>query len=140
MIDIVNKAINRKLNSISFTEIIIGTITSLDPFKIRINDRIEVGLEFIEPSSLGISDDSPLPSLPLTVGDKVQMVRYNRGQRFYVLTGFRDLYDIIYPIGSVITCQKDTFNYLGTWDLLDEETIGTKNGNDIILQRWLRKE
>ena len=53
---------------------------------------------------------------------------------------FGDLYDIIYPIGSVITCQKDTFNYLGTWDLLDEETIKTKDGNDIILQRWLRKE
>ena len=93
MIDLVNKAINRKLDSISFTEIVIGTVTSTNPFKIRINDRIEIGLEFIEPSSLGISDDSPLPSLPLTAGDKVQMVRYNRGQRFYVLTGFKELYD-----------------------------------------------
>jgi hypothetical protein len=140
MIDIINAAINRKLNSISFTEIIIGTVTSLNPFKIRINDRIEVGLEFIEPSSLGISDDSPLPSLPLTVGDKVQMVRYNRGQRFYVLTGFRDLYNIIYPIGSVITCQKDTFNAIGDWMLLDEETIEIEDEDDIIIQRWLRKE
>lgn len=135
MIDIVNAAINKKLNSISFTEIIIGTVTSIDPIKIRINDRIEVGLEFIEPSSLGINDDSPLPSLPLTVGDKVQMVRYNRGQRFYVLTGFRELYDIIYPVGSVISCKKDTFSGIGEWELLDSTTI-----SGTVIQRWLRKE
>lgn len=135
MIDIVNAAINKKLNSISFTEIIIGTVTSIDPIKIRINDRIEVGLEFIEPSSLGINDDSPLPSLPLTVGDKVQMVRYNRGQRFYVLTGFRELYDTIYPIGSVISCKKDTFSGIGEWELLDSTTI-----SGTVIQRWLRKE
>ena len=135
MIDIVNAAINKKLNSISFTEIIIGTVTSIDPIKIRINDRIEVGLEFIEPSSLGINDNSPLPSLPLTVGDKVQMVRYNRGQRFYVLTGFRELYDTIYPIGSVISCKKDTFSGIGEWELLDSTTI-----SGTVIQRWLRKE
>lgn len=135
MIDLINQAINRKINSISFTEIIIGTVTSIDPIKIRINDRIEIGLEFIEPSSLGISDDSPLPSLPLTVGDKVQMVRYNRGQRFYVLTGFKELYDSIYPIGSVISCLKDTFNGIGDWELLDSNTVSGK-----VIQRWLRKE
>lgn len=135
MIDIVNAAINKKLNSISFTEIIIGTVTSIDPIKIRINDRIEVGLEFIEPSSLGINDNSPLPSLPLTVGDKVQMVRYNRGQRFYVLTGFRELYDTIYPVGSIISCKKDTFNGIGEWELLDSTTI-----SGTVIQRWLRKE
>lgn len=135
MINTINAAINRKLNSISFTEIIIGTVTSIDPIKIRINDRIEVGLEFIEPSSLGINDDSPLPSLPLTVGDKVQMVRYNRGQRFYVLTGFRELYDTIYPIGSVISCKKDTFSGIGEWELLDSTTI-----SGTVIQRWLRKE
>lgn len=135
MIDIINAAINKKLNSISFTEIIIGTVTSIDPIKIRINDRIEVGLEFIEPSSLGINDDSPLPSLPLTVGDKVQMVRYNRGQKFYVLIGFRELYDTIYPIGSVISCKKDTFSGIGEWELLDSTTI-----SGTVIQRWLRKE
>ena len=135
MIDIVNAAINKKLNSISFTEIIIGTVTNIDPIKIRINDRIEVGLEFIEPSSLGINDDSPLPSLPLTVGDKVQMVRYNHGQRFYVLTGFRELYDTIYPVGSIKKRKKDTFNGIGKWELLDSTTI-----SGTVIQRWLRKE
>lgn len=140
MIDLVNKAINRKLDSISFTEIVIGTVTSTNPFKIRINDRIEIGLEFIEPSSLGISDDSPLPSLPLTAGDKVQMVRYNRGQRFYVLTGFKELYDTIYPIGSIIECKKNTFNAIGEWDLISEETIELEDESTITIQKWLRKE
>ena len=73
MITTVNEAINRKLASISFTDIIIGTVQSLEPLEIRINNRIVIGLSFIE------------PALPLTVGEKVQMIRYSNGQRFYIL-------------------------------------------------------
>ena len=54
MIDLVNKAINRKLDSISFTEIVIGTVTSTNPFKIRINDRIEIGLAWAWVASTSI--------------------------------------------------------------------------------------
>lgn len=85
MISTVNEAINRKLTSISFTDIIIGTVISLEPLQIRINNRITIGLSFIEPMSLGIDDNSPSSALPLTVGEKVQMIRYSNGQRFYIL-------------------------------------------------------
>lgn len=85
MISTVNEAINRKLASISFTDIIIGTVISLEPLQIRINNRIVIGLSFIEPMSLGIDDNSPSSALPLTVGEKIQMIRYSNGQRFYIL-------------------------------------------------------
>ena len=85
MIGIVNEAINRKLNSISFTNIIIGTVESVKPLQIRINSRILIGQSFIEPMSLGINDYSPSSALPLVVGEKIQMIRYNNGQRFYIL-------------------------------------------------------
>lgn len=85
MISTVNEAINRKLASISFTDIIIGTVISLEPLQIRINNRIVIGLSFIEPMSLGIDDNSPGSALPLTVGEKIQMIRYSNGQRFYIL-------------------------------------------------------
>lgn len=85
MISTVNEAINRKLASVSFTDIIIGTVISLEPLQIRINNRIVIGLSFIEPMSLGLDDNSPSSALPLTVGEKIQMIRYSNGQRFYVL-------------------------------------------------------
>lgn len=85
MISTVNEAINRKLASVSFTDIIIGTVISLEPLQIRINNRIVIGLSFIEPMSLGIDDNSPGSALPLTVGEKIQMIRYSNGQRFYIL-------------------------------------------------------
>lgn len=85
MINTVNEAINRKLASVSFTDIIIGTVISLEPLQIRINNRIVIGLSFIEPMSLGLDDNSPSSALPLTVGEKIQMIRYSNGQRFYIL-------------------------------------------------------
>lgn len=85
MISIVNEAINRKLASMSFTNIIVGKVESVQPLQIRINDRIVIGQSFIEPMSLGLNDYSPNSALPLVVGEKIQMVRYNNGQRFYVL-------------------------------------------------------
>ena len=85
MINTINEAINRKLNSISFTTIIKGTVESLEPLKIRISDKIVIGLSFIEPRSLGIDGSSPSSALPLVVGEEIEMVRYNNGQRFYVL-------------------------------------------------------
>ena len=85
MINTINEAINRKLNSISFTTIIKGVVESLEPLKIRISDKIVIGLDFIEPRSLGIDDSSPSSALPLVVGEEIDMIRYNNGQRFYVL-------------------------------------------------------
>ena len=85
MIDIVNEAINRKLASISFTTVIKGVVESLEPLKVRISNKIVIGLDFIEPRSLGIDDSSPSSALPLVVGEEIDMIRYNNGQRFYIL-------------------------------------------------------
>ena len=85
MISIVNEAINRKLASMSFTNIITGKVESVYPLQIRINSRIVIGQSFIEPMSLGLDDYSPNSALPLIVGETIQMIRYNNGQRFYIL-------------------------------------------------------
>ena len=82
------EAINRKIASISFTTIVDGVVESLDPFKVRLNDRLSIGLSFIDLSSLGIDDNSPSSALPFIVGEKIKMIRYNNGQRFYVLNKF----------------------------------------------------
>ena len=85
MINTINEAINRKLASISFTTIVKGVVESLNPLKIRINNRIVIGTDFIEPKSLGLDDYSPGQSLPLIIGEKLELVQYNNGQRFYIL-------------------------------------------------------
>ena len=137
MITTVNEAINRKLASISFTDIIIGTVQSLEPLEIRINNRIVIGLSFIEPMSLGIDDNSPSSALPLTVGEKVQMIRYSNGQRFYILKNTID-YDKLYPIGTVYQNSNDTNpnEYFG----LDWVLIGTQEVGGVTLYTWVREE
>lgn len=108
MINAVNEAINRKLASMSFTSVVNGLIESIEPLKIRINDRIIIGLEFIEPKSLGISDNSPNPAFPFVIGDKINLISYNNGQRFYVLgtTGGGE--------------RGASFRLRGTWDISTE--------------------
>lgn len=137
MIDVVNEAINRKLNSINFTEVVVGTVESVNPLQIRINNRIVIGQNFIEPMSLGISDYSPNSALPLIVGEKVQMVRYNRGQRFYVLGKDID-YLKVYPIGTLYSNYIDTNpeEYFGG----DWEYIGTSDINGNTLYNWVRRK
>lgn len=137
MIGAVNEAINRKLNSISFTEIVVGTVESIDPLKIRLSDKISIGMNFIEPMSLGIDDSSPDSSLSLIVGEKVQMIRYNNGQRFYILKNTID-YDKLYPIGTVYQNSNDTNpnEYFG----LDWVLIGTQKVGGVTLYTWVREE
>ena len=137
MIGAVNEAINRKLNSISFTEIVVGTVESIDPLKIRLSDKISIGMNFIEPMSLGIDDSSPDSSLSLIVGEKVQMIRYNNGQRFYILKNTID-YDKLYPIGTVYQNSNDTNpnEYFG----LDWVLIGTQEVGGVTLYTWVREE
>ena len=137
MINAVNEAINRKLNSISFTDIVIGTVESINPLKIKISDKISIGMNFIEPMSLGIDGSSPDSSLSLIVGDKVQMIRYNNGQRFYILNAGPD-FDKIYPIGSVYENSNDTNpnEYFGLdWILIGEREVG-----GVKIYTWIREE
>lgn len=135
MISTVNEAINRKLNSISFTDIIVGTVESINPLQIRINSRIVIGQNFIEPMSLGINDYSPNSALPLIVGEKVQMIRYNRGQRFFILGKYVD-YMKVYPIGTIysnrINVNPEEY-FGGDWQYLGTTEIGGE-----IIYNWTR--
>lgn len=121
MIKYINEAINRKLNSMSFTTIVKGTVESTEPLKIRLNDRIVIGQSFIEPMSLGIDGNSPGSALPLIVGEVVNMVRYNNGQRFYILRKENP-----YKVGDMFltTNEEDVNERLGgTWELKGEQEI-----------------
>lgn len=123
MIDIVNEAINRKLASISFTTVIKGVVESIEPLKIRISNKIVIGLSFIEPMSLGLNDSSPNSALPLVVGEKVQMVRYNNGQRFYIL-------------GKSVSSSTINVDY--ETQVYNKPTIiifDSKDTNDILIQK-----
>ena len=84
MIKTINEAINRKLNSMSFTTIVNGKVTSLDPLTINIEDRLNITKQFIEPKSLGLDKDGN-GEIKLKLFEEVQLIRYNNGQRFYLL-------------------------------------------------------
>ena len=87
MIKTINEAINRKLNSMSFTTIVNGKVTSLDPLTINIEDRLNITKQFIEPKSLGLDKDGN-GEIKLKLFEEVQLIRYNNGQRFYLLRNY----------------------------------------------------
>lgn len=84
MIKTINEAINRKLNSMSFTTIVNGKVTSLDPLVINIEDRLNITKQFIDSKSLGLDKDGN-GEIKLKLFEEVQLIRYNNGQRFYLL-------------------------------------------------------
>lgn len=84
MIKTINEAINRKLNSMSFTTIVNGKVTSLDPLVINIEDRLNITKQFIDLKSLGLDKDGN-GEIKLKLFEEVQLIRYNNGQRFYLL-------------------------------------------------------
>lgn len=84
MIKTINEAINRKLNSMSFTNIVNGKVTSLEPLIICIEDRLNITKQFIDPKSLGLDKDGN-SEIKLKLFEEVQLIRYNNGQRFYLL-------------------------------------------------------
>lgn len=84
MIDLFNQAIDRKLRDFEFTNIIKGTVTSVSPLLININDKITITETFIEPKSLGIETFEGA-TIPLHIGEKLNIVKYNKGQRYYIL-------------------------------------------------------
>ena len=137
MISIVNEAINRKLQSMSFTDLVVGKVESVTPLKIRINDRVVIGQSFIEPMSLGIDGNSPNFALPLVVGDTLQMIRYNNGQRFYILGVYN--FDMLYPPGSVFEAATDDLNPIekfgGDWVPLGDVEVG-----NAVVHKWMKLE
>ena len=110
MIDLFNQAIDRKLRDYEFTNIIKGTVTSVSPLLININDKITITETFIEPKSLGIETFEGA-TIPLHIGEKLNIVKYNKGQRYYIL-------------GKSIS--SESINYNG---IQNKPTLNTDNNN-----------
>ena len=81
--------------------------------------------------SLGIDGNSPDSALPLIVGEVIDMIRYNKGQRFYILAK-----DNRYKVGDVFTTtnEEDVNNRLsGVWELQGTDSLA---GQEVYV--WLR--
>jgi hypothetical protein len=80
------------------TDLIFGEVTSISPLKIKIQNGLELTEEFIILSQLVkqctlnlstlITPEVVTPAIlwrGLIIGDKVKMLRINKGQRYYIL-------------------------------------------------------
>jgi hypothetical protein len=72
------------------TDLLFGVVTSVSPLKIKIDNRFEVDEKFLILSALVKETTiSVLPNIllwrGLIVGDKVRVLRVNKGQMFYVI-------------------------------------------------------
>ena len=73
------------------TDLLFGIVTSVNPLKIKVDNRFEVDQRFILLSAMAkemkITVDEQTITLwrNLSIGDKVRLLRFNRGQMFYVL-------------------------------------------------------
>nr|DAT28985.1 MAG TPA: tail collar domain [Caudoviricetes sp.] len=84
MINTINDAINRKISNISFTDIVTGIVVSENPLLIKIKDKIIIDINFINKNSLNIKDNN-LDTINLKLNEKLELIRYNNGQKFYIL-------------------------------------------------------
>lgn len=80
LIGTINKLISRRLNSLTITDVVVGTITSIEPtLEIIImegSDSIPIPEELIDVDSLPAD---------IVVGDQFRFLRYNEGSRFLAL-------------------------------------------------------
>lgn len=79
IIGIVNELISKRLNSLTITDVVIGTIKSVNPYSISILNEIN---DITIPEELIDIDTIPADA---QVGDKFRFLRYNKGNRFLVL-------------------------------------------------------
>lgn len=89
LIEIIQQASKMPLEQ--STDLVFGTVTSMTPLKIRIDNKYEVDSTFLALSEFCTTRYAVAPNSGvklwdgLIVGDKVRMLRLNRGQLFYVI-------------------------------------------------------
>lgn len=73
--------------SSSQTNVMFGTVTSINPLKINIENRYEVGtsLLVLSPFCFELKFQDSILWKGLEKGDKVNLLRYEKGQKYYVL-------------------------------------------------------
>lgn len=81
-----------------YTDVVFGVVTSANPLKIKVGDRIEVSEDFLMLSpfckkvTFEIEDKKMMLWNDLQVNDKVTMLRVKRGQGYIVL--YRDFIEV----------------------------------------------
>ncbi len=79
IIGIINKLVTMRINSITMTDVVVGTVISIKPYSIRILNELN---EIEIPEELIDTDSFPEDT---KVGDKFRFLRYRQGSRFLVL-------------------------------------------------------
>lgn len=79
MIGIVNELISKRLKSLTMTDVVVGTITSITPYSITILKELN---EITIPEELIDIDTIPKNA---KVGDEFRFLRYKDGSRFLAL-------------------------------------------------------
>lgn len=79
IIGIVNDLVSKRLKSLSMTDVVVGTITSISPYSITILKELN---EITIPEELIDIDTIPNNA---KVGDQYRFLRYNDGSRFLAL-------------------------------------------------------
>lgn len=74
-----------------YSDLVFGTVTSISPLKIRVDNRFEITAQFIILSrmvknlTITIDGRTAFVFRDLKVGDGVRMLRVQNGQKYYVL-------------------------------------------------------
>ena len=79
MIGIVNELVTRRLKSLTMTDVVVGTITSISPYSITILKELN---EITIPEELIDIDTIPKNA---KIGDEYRFLRYKDGSRFLAL-------------------------------------------------------
>lgn len=82
LLGIVNELVTKRLKSLTMTDVVVGTITSISPYSITILKELN---EITIPEELIDIDSIPKNA---KVGDQYRFLRYNDGSRFLaIVTG-----------------------------------------------------
>lgn len=91
LIKIIKKACSEVLESQKLTDIIYAKVTSQNPLEVEVEGRFPIGENFLVLSPLcrekkvNINGQEVILWENLKVGDKVNLMRFNKGQNFYVI-------------------------------------------------------
>ena len=76
MIDVIKEIAKNYINSIRPTKLVAGTVESISPFAVRVNEKLLLPEELIM---------WPPTLLPEDINKKVLMIQQEGGQQYYVL-------------------------------------------------------
>lgn len=88
LVKIMHDAAKNAIPKETLTDVLFGKVTSETPLKISIENRFEVGANFLVLSPFCIefkSKDGVILWDGLKNGDRVNLLRFGNGQKFYVL-------------------------------------------------------